>query len=63
MYLPLPTINHALNRAEAMRRVLVVAPPGLQNRTGWVRRPIAGQELQSLDGKIVGLLNLLPTPD
>lgn len=62
MYLPLPTINHALKRVEAVRRVLVAAPPGFRDRVEWVRRRLPGQELV-WDGKAVGLLNLLPTSD
>ncbi len=63
MYLPLPTINHALHRVESIRRVLITAPPRFQNRIDWIRRRLPGHELQSLDGEIVGLLNILPTSD
>jgi CRISPR-associated protein Csb2 len=62
MYLPLPTINAALNRVESIRRVLIVAPPGFQDRIDWIRRRLPGQEL-AWDNKVVGLLNLLPTSD
>jgi CRISPR-associated protein Csb2 len=63
MYLPLPTINLALNRVEAIRRVLIAAPPGFQEQLDWVRRRLPGQELQNLDGQPVGLLNILPNSD
>ena len=63
MYLPLPTINHKLNRVEAIRRVLIVAPAGCKDEIDWVRRRLPGQELQNLDGQSVGLLNILPTSD
>jgi CRISPR-associated protein Csb2 len=62
MYLPLPTINHALNRVKSIRRVLIAAPPGFQDRIDWIRRRLPGQELV-WDNKVVGLLNLLPTSD
>ena len=61
-YLPVPTINHALGRVEAVRRVLVVAPPGCRDRLDWARRRLAGQELVWAD-RPVGMLNLLPTSD
>lgn len=62
MYLPLPTINAKLNRVESIRRVVVTAPPGFQNRIDWIRRRLPGQELL-WNGEAVGLLNLLPTSD
>ena len=62
-YLPLPTINHALNRVEAIRRVLIAAPPGFQDRIDYIRRRLAGQELVDIGGEIRGLLNILPTND
>lgn len=63
MYLPLPTINPALHRVEAIRRVLVAAPPGFSSRVDWIRRRLPGQDLTAPDGEVTGLLNLLPTSD
>ncbi|QVL30006.1 type I-U CRISPR-associated protein Cas5/Cas6 [Telmatocola sphagniphila] len=60
-YLPLPTINHALNRVEAIRRVLITAPPGFQDRIDWIRRRLPGQDLIDLEGEVKGILNILPT--
>jgi CRISPR-associated protein Csb2 len=62
MYLPLPTINAKLNRVESIRRVLIAAPVGCQDRIDWIRRRLSGQELV-WDGKPVGLLNILPRSD
>jgi CRISPR-associated protein Csb2 len=56
-FLPLPTINHALNRVEAIRRVLVAAPPGFEDRIAEVRRRSIGQELRFKD-EVFGILNL-----
>lgn len=56
MYLPLPTINPALNRVESIRRVLIAAPPGAEDRVEWVRRRLPGQVLTDLNGRDVGLL-------
>ena len=61
-YLPVPTINSALNRVEAIRRVLIAAPPGCRDRIDIVRRRLPGQELM-WEGTPMGLLNLLPTGD
>jgi CRISPR-associated protein Csb2 len=63
MYLPLPTINSKLNRVEAIRRVLIVAPAGCKDQIDWVRRRLPGQELRNMQGQAIGLLNLLPTSD
>jgi CRISPR-associated protein Csb2 len=62
MYLPLPTINSALNRVESIRRVLIAAPPGFKDRIDWIRRRLPGQELV-WNAEVIGLLNLLPTND
>jgi CRISPR-associated protein Csb2 len=56
MYLPLPTINPALNRVESIRRVLVAAPLGFEGQLDWVRRRLPGQGLVDLNGQPVGLL-------
>jgi CRISPR-associated protein Csb2 len=61
-FLPLPTINSALQRVESIRRVLITAPPGCQDRIDYIRRRLPGQELL-WDGNPVGLLNILPTSD
>lgn len=61
-YLPLPTINSTLHRVESIRRVLIMAPPGCQDRIDFIRRRLPGQEL-TWDDKAVGLLNILPTND
>ncbi len=64
MYLPLPTINHKLHRAESIRRVLVAAPAGFEERIEWIRRRLPGAELIREDhGTPAGLLNYLPTSD
>lgn len=56
MYLPLPTINPALNRVESIRRVLIATPPGFEDHLDWVRRRLPGQELIDLKERPVGLL-------
>jgi CRISPR-associated protein Csb2 len=63
MYLPLPTINHALGRVESIRRVLEAAPSRCADRIEWIRRRLPGQDLVDLEGEVRGLLNLLPTSD
>ncbi len=66
MYLPIPSIERRGdlgNHVGAIRRVLIAAPPGFQNRIDWIRRRLPGQDLVNLDGEIVGMLNLLPTKD
>jgi CRISPR-associated protein Csb2 len=63
MYLPLPTINHALNRVESIRRVLLVAPAACQAQLDWAKRRLPGQELHDLVGNVVGLLSIMPTTD
>lgn len=62
-YLPLPTINHALQRVESIRRVLIAAPPDCRDRIDFIRRRLAGQELVEIGGEVRGLLNILPTGD
>lgn len=62
MYLPLPTINHALNRVECIRRVMIAAPPGCQKQIDWIRRRLPGEEL-SRDGEAFGMLGILPASD
>lgn len=62
MYLPLPTINAKLGRVESIRRVLIAAPPGFQDRIDWLRRRLSGHELV-WDTEVKGLLNALPDSD
>jgi CRISPR-associated protein Csb2 len=55
-YLPLPTINPALNRVESIRRVIVAAPvPDSDRRFEKLRRLLAGQEL-TYDDRSFGIL-------
>ena len=61
-YLPLPTINSALNRVESIRRVMVVAPVGCQEQIDFIRRRLLGHELV-WRGEVVGVLNLLTGRD
>lgn len=56
-YLPLPTINSHLHRVESIRRVMVVAPPGCQDRIDFIRRRLLGHALK-WDGKEIGVLNV-----
>lgn len=56
-YLPLPTINSKLQRVESIRRVMVAAPAGFEDRIDFIRRRLLGHELR-WDNQIVGLLNL-----
>lgn len=61
-YLPLPTINSALNRVESIRRVMIVAPVGFQDRIDFIRRRLLGHELR-WNGGVVGILNILAGRD
>lgn len=63
LYLPLPTINHALNRVESIRRVLVAAPAHCEQRVTWLRRAIAGAELRDHRNQPAALLTILPSTD
>jgi CRISPR-associated protein Csb2 len=56
-YLPLPTINSKLQRVESIRRVMVAAPAGFEDRIDFIRRRLLGHELR-WDNHTVGLLNL-----
>ncbi|MEQ1903857.1 MAG: type I-U CRISPR-associated protein Csb2 [Pirellulaceae bacterium] len=56
-YLPLPTINSHLHRVESIRRVMVVAPPGCQDRIDFIRRRLLGHALKWRDEEI-GVLNV-----
>ena len=61
-YLPLPTINSKLKRVEAIRRVMIAAPPHCGNEIGWARRAMAGAELVNHD-EVKALLTILPGSD
>jgi len=65
-FLPLPTIEHRGEelgtKVTTIRRVLIAAPPGFQDRIDFIRRRLLGQEL-AYDGTTHGLLNLLPGKD
>jgi CRISPR-associated protein Csb2 len=61
-YLPLPTINHKLNRVESIRRVMITAPAHCGREAAWVRRAVAGAELVNHHGA-VALLTILPSTD
>lgn len=63
MYLPLPTINQKLGRAESIRRVLVAAPLRCEEQIAWVRRALAGEELSNDGGNPMALLTILPRTD
>lgn len=56
-YLPLPTVNSHLHRVESIRRVMVVAPPGCQDRIDFIRRRMLGHSLTWRDEEI-GVLNV-----
>lgn len=56
-YLPLPTINSRLNRVEAIRRVLVAAPCGFDDRIEFIRRRLLGSDL-TWRNETMGVLNL-----
>lgn len=61
-YLPLPTINPL--RVDAIRRVLIAAPPHCFREIQWVRQALEFQELTSDSrGEIVGILSPLPVGD
>jgi len=56
-YLPLPTINSHLRRVESIRRVMVVAPAGCNDRIDFIRKRLLGHELRWGD-EVFGILNL-----
>jgi len=61
-YLPLPTINSHLKRVEAIRRVMVVAPVGCNDRIDFIRKRLLGHELRWGE-EVFGILNLQPGKD
>ncbi len=63
IYLPLPTINHALRRVESIRRVLIAAPAHCQQEISWARRAMAGELLTSEIGNDAAILSPLPNSD
>ena len=65
MYLPLPSIERQGERGErvgAIRRVLVAAPVGFEDRVEWIRRRLDGHEL-AWGGDVPGVLLALPDSD
>ncbi len=65
MYLPLPSIEHQGERGErvgSIRRVLIAAPPGYEDRVDRIRRRLAGHEL-AWGSDVPGLLLALPESD
>lgn len=63
LYLPLPSINHQLNRVESIRRVLFAAPAHCNREIDWLRRALAGGELRNDQNETTGLLTILPGSD
>jgi len=63
LYLPLPTINHALGRVESIRRVLIAAPAHCREQIAWVRRALAGEELKIGNGATAALVTILAGSD
>ena len=62
-YLPLPTINHKLNRVGSIRRVLVTAPAHCDGQITWLRRALAGVDLRTNDNTTSALLTIVPASD
>ena len=56
-YLPLPTVNSKLNRVETIRRVMVAAPIGCEDRIDFIRRRLLGHPL-IWNSEEIGILNL-----
>lgn len=56
-YLPLPTVNFKLNRVESIRRVMVAAPVGYEDRIDFIRRRLLGHPLL-WNGEEIGILNV-----
>ena len=66
MFLPLPSIERRGERGNyvgAIRRVLLVAPPGCERQLDYARKRLAGFELVDMEGEIRGVLNLLSKSD
>lgn len=59
-YLALPTLTP--RRVEAIRRVIVTAPPECSDEIAWLDQRLAGQELRWA-GRVVGFLEPLPIED
>ncbi|WP_437594900.1 type I-G CRISPR-associated protein Csb2 [Sorangium sp. So ce1000] len=60
-FLPLPTITPRL-RTEGIARVMVAAPPGLNEELAWMRAHLAGHDLV-WEGEPVAFLDPLPAND
>lgn len=66
MYLPLPSIERRGEKGDhvgAIRRALIAAPAGFQDRLDWLRQRLPGQELVAESGELKGILNDLPSSD
>jgi CRISPR-associated protein Csb2 len=61
-FLPLPTINAKLNRAEGVARVAVVGPPNRAEEMQWIRARLGGREL-AWQGRTKAILEPLPIDD
>jgi CRISPR-associated protein Csb2 len=65
-YLPLPSVERRGDRGEhvgSIRRVLVAAPAGFEERVKWVRLRLPGNELIDLAGQARGVLERLTDSD
>lgn len=71
-YVPLPSVEsrgakddrRRVEYVGAIRRVLVVGSPGMEEEIAWVRRALSGQELIDLHtGEAAALLSIIPTSD
>ena len=60
-YLPIPSILmwEGRKKVDAIRRVIISAPPGCEDRIDFIRRRLIGTEL-IWQGKVVGVLNADP---
>ncbi len=60
-YLPIPSILmwEGQKKVDAIRRVIITAPPGCQDRIDFIRRRLIGAEL-AWQGKVSGILNADP---
>jgi CRISPR-associated protein Csb2 len=60
-YLPIPSILmwEGQRKVDAIRRVIITAPPGCQDRIDFIRRRLIGAEL-AWQGKVLGILNADP---
>ncbi|WP_437715195.1 type I-U CRISPR-associated protein Csb2 [Sorangium sp. So ce448] len=61
-FVPLPTITPRSGRAEGIARVMVAAPPGLDEQLAWMQSHLAGYDLV-WEGEPVAFLDPLPSND